>query len=342
MKILIGKYGQKVVFDRTLDEVQRSNTNGNVYLYKMMKLLFDHNKDDMFLLISKNVGADIFSNVVDFSQNDVKSLDVMSDIDAMIIVAGLGEYEDDERFIQIINEAKVKKFILIAEDPRCIRSMNDDKRLTRVPDVILTQTSGWTIFKGKSVDMIYEPIQTSACYEEEFYHNDGNEGGLLLIANTSGKEYDRPKIAASILGDIGCDVYGRLTEDDLSHLKNGSYHGEVKFDEMVDVIRKAYYMLLIPIKNGWCTAKYIEALLNDTIPIFHRDYDVSLLGNDLLNKYVVETTSDLKFIMDYANRHKEEVKKDMQEFRRTLIEPYMSGSILSHRIMCYVKENETC
>ena len=43
MKVLIGKYGQKVIFDRMTDEVQRSNTNGNVYLYKLMKLLFPKN-----------------------------------------------------------------------------------------------------------------------------------------------------------------------------------------------------------------------------------------------------------------------------------------------------------
>ena len=112
----------------------------------------------------------------------------------------------------------------------------------------------------------------------------------------------------------------------------------MNFDEIIKVIRKAYYMLLIPIKNGWCTAKYLEAILNDTLPIFHKDYNVDLLGNNLLNKYVVESTEDLKFIIDYVNKHKEVVKNDMQEFRKTLVEPYMSGSVLSNRIMSYVKE----
>lgn len=338
MKVLIGKYGQKVIFDRMTDEVQRSNTNGNVYLYKLMKLLFDNNKDDTFFLISNNIGSEIFDNVIDFSQNDVKSLNVLNDLDALIIIAGLGEYEKDERFIKIINEAKTKKFILIAEDPRCIQSMNDDNRLTRVPDIILTQTKGCITFKHQVVDMVYEPIQTSACYEESFYYNDRKAEGLLLVANTSGKEYDRHKIAGKILDDISCDVYGRLTEEDISFLKNGAYYGEVNFDEMIKVIRKAYYMLLIPIKNGWCTAKYLEAILNDTLPIFHKDYNVDLLGNNLLNKYVVESTEDLKFIIDYANKHKEVVENDMQEFRKTLVEPYMSGSVLSNRIMSYVKE----
>ena len=338
MKVLIGKYGQKVIFDRMAKEVQRSNTNGNVYLYKLMKLLFDNNKDDTFFLISNNIGSEIFDNVIDFSQNDVKSLNVLNDLDALIIIAGLSEYEKDERFIEIINEAKTKKFILIAEDPRCIQSMNDDNRLTRVPDIILTQTKGCITFKHKVVDMVYEPIQTSACYEESFYYNDRKAEGLLLVANTSGKEYDRPKIAGKILDDISCDVYGRLTEEDISFLKNGAYYGEVNFDEMIKVIRKAYYMLLIPIKNGWCTAKYLEAILNDTLPIFHKDYNVDLLCNNLLNKYVVESTEDLKFIIDYANKHKEVVENDMQEFRKTLVEPYMSGSVLSNRIMSYVKE----
>lgn len=338
MKVLIGKYGQKVIFDRMTKEVQRSNANGNVYLYKLMKLLFDNNKDDTFFLISNNIGSEIFDNVIDFSQNDVKSLNVLNDLDALIIIAGLGEYEKDERFIKIINEAKTKKFILIAEDPRCIQSMNDDNRLIRVPDIILTQTKGCITFKHQVVDMVYEPIQTSACYEESFYYSDRKAEGLLLVANTSGKEYDRSKIAGEILDDISCDVYGRLTEEDISFLKNGAYYGEVNFDEMIKVIRKAYYMLLIPIKNGWCTAKYLEAILNDTLPIFHKDYNVDLLGNNLLNKYVVESTEDLKFIIDYANKHKEVVENDMQEFRKTLVEPYMSGSVLSNRIMSYVKE----
>ena len=39
MNILLGKIGQKVIFNRSSKECDRSNTNGNVGTYLLFKLL---------------------------------------------------------------------------------------------------------------------------------------------------------------------------------------------------------------------------------------------------------------------------------------------------------------
>lgn len=344
MNILIGKYGQKVIFDRSSKECQRSNTNGNVGLYKMMKLMFDHNKNDRFLLISNNIGGEDFDNVVDFSNNDLRSLNVLHNfnLDVMVIIAGLGEYEKDERLIEMINGAKVKKFILISEDPRCIESMNNDKRLTRIPDVIIAQTTGKYNFKGKEVDIVYVPIQTACCYEEEMSSQYGTNTNMLLIANTSGDKYNRPKIASQLLKNsrIKYDVYGRLSEDDLRLLSDGNYKGEVKYDEMQKVLREAFYTLLIPIDKDWCTSKYVEALMNYTLPIFYIDYNIDLLNMPLLHKYTVTSQNELKKLVDWCTKDERSIKEvynDIGYLRDDLVKPYIDGRLLNAYLMNAIK-----
>lgn len=346
MKILIGKYGQKIMFDRSCLECQRSNTNGNVGLYKLMKLLFDSNKQDKFFLVSKSIGLRGYRNVIDFSQNGITSINVLSDLDVMVIVAGLGEYEKDERLIDIINKAKVDKFILIAEDPRCIMSMNNDKRLKRIPDIIVTQTDGVFVFKGKQVKMKYIPIQTSECYEETFSKKCSNNDELLLIANTSGSLYNRAKIAASLLFGSGIryNIYGRLSDDEIKLLNDGNYKGEVNYNEMKEVMQRSFFTLVIPISKGWVTSKYVFALLNNCLPIFYSDFNIELLENDLikneslLQKYTVNSKEELVHIVNWCINNKKEVYRDIETLKFLLIEKYVNGNELNTKLMKVIKE----
>lgn len=333
IKIGVAKYGQKVIFNRDSIECKRSNTNGNVGLYKMLKLLFENNKDIAFYMLSANDTCDEFVNVFNYDGRDTSELE----LDALFVVAGLGEYEKDEAFIERLNNLKAKKFFIISEDPRCTYSMSRDSRLTRIPDMIISQTIGWHEFKGKQVRVVYEPIQTSICYQEKLNDDFVFNDELLLIANTAGENYNRPKIASELTKGIRFSAYGRLSDNDKELLGHENCKGEVIYDEMEKIIRKSLFTLLIPVDRYWCTAKYLEALMNNCLPVFYDEYNTGLLHFLLLDKYIVKSNEELKKKIDWIVHNYDEVCEDINEMKKFLVEPYLSGEYLSDRLMSYVE-----
>lgn len=349
MNYIICKYGQKVIFDRNSDECNRSNTNGNVSLYKLLKLIFEKNSDDIFSMVSKVDDLSMFPNAFDLSNVCAKEMRHLKK-DYLIVIAGLGEYEKDERLIEIINEVKVKKFILIAEDPRCISSMSNDVRLTRIPDLIITQTRKQFLFKEKEVNTVYVPIQTCDCYcvENSGKFEKKDNKNLLIISNTSGKEYDRPKIVYNLIRNItSYNVYGRLSDDDKRLFKKDSYIGEVNYKEITNVLNKSLYTLVVPIAKNWVTTKYVECLNNNCLPIFYKDYDLSLLDEDmcvqankryLTYKYCIGTSIELKETIDMIKRNDKQTKDDIMKLYNMLIKPYVNGVKLNEKLMKAIKE----
>lgn len=335
-KIGVAKYGQKVIFNRDSVECKRSNTNGNVGLYKMLKLLFENNKDTAFYMLSANDTCDDFVNVFNYAGRDTSELE----LDALFVVAGLGEYEKDEAFIERLNNIKAKKFFIISEDPRCTESMSRDSRLTRIPELIISQTIGWHEFKGRHIRVVYEPIQMSCCYGEKLNDDFVFNDELLLIANTSGENYDRPRIASELVKGIRFSAYGRLSESDKELLGHENCKGEVIYDEMIKIIRKSLFTLLIPIDRYWCTSKYVEALMNNCLPIFYEDYNtilISYLCQSLTDKYTIKSNEELEQKIDWIIHNYEEVCEDINLMKKFMVEPYLSGEFLSDRLMSYVE-----
>lgn len=330
MNIFICKYGQKVIFNRNSNESKRSNTNGNVGLYKILKLMFERN-NDTFYFLSKNDTLEHFNNVIDCSEKYLKDIDNIL-VDCLIVIAGIKEYENDERLIEILNYKKCNKFIIISEDPRCLKSMSMDERLKNVPDVIISQFEGEVIFKDKVVKVRYAPIQAALCYKEKDEKEICFNDRLLAIANDSGVDYNRIEILKKLIEGIQCDVYGRIFDDDIKCLNGVLYHGEVTFEEMQNVIRKSFYSLLIPIEKGWCTAKYLECLMFNVLPIFYVDYNVEIIGLDRLKKYVVSNNEELNRIIGWIKMNKKEVISDIRYFKEKLVIPYFDGKILNEKI----------
>lgn len=347
MNILVGKIGQKLIFNRKSKDCDRSNTNGNVGTYLLFKLLFENNKEDTFYVASENdlntFDEKPFENVVDASSAEWEVLDIIG-IDAMFILTGLTQYEKSSRFIDIINNVEAK-FILLSDDPRCLDSVSEDSRIIRKPIEIISQFEGSYNFKGVEYQVKYVPIERASCYKCEI-HNDEKDTDMIIISNTSGKEYDRVKIVSEIIGGLtGLDVYGRLSVEERMMIGYDNCRGEVKYTEIQNIFRKAFGTFVVPIKKGWVTSKYVESLMNGVLPIFHEDYNTNLL--EVKNLIVIHNKNEFVDVFEnLVKKDKAKVKELVTFWRNVMIAPYVDGTKLSAILMSYVnerrKENGNC
>lgn len=346
MNILIGKIGQKIIFNRGSKNCDRSNTNGNVGTYLLIRLLVENSKDDTFFIASDNDLSSFrtkpFDNVVDVSNMTWDYINTLN-IDAMFFLTGLTQFETSNRLFDVINNVNAK-LILLSDDPRCLDSVESDNRIKKYPECILSQFKGHYNFKNKIYNVIYVPIEKASCYRGEICCNEKTID-MMIISNTSGKEYDRVKIISDIINGVeNIDIYGRLSDDERKILGINNCKGEIKYTEMQSTLSKAYSTFMVPIKKDWVTSKYVEALMNGVLPIFHEDYNTSLLGfKDLI---IVHDKEDFECALEYVRNNKDMVKELTNEMIKLLIEPYIDGHILSDILMCYAvlcknrKDNE--
>lgn len=338
MNILIGKIGQKLIFNRDSKDCDRSNTNGNVGTYLLFKLLIENNKDDTFYVASENDLSSFdkkpFENVIDVSGLKWDFIDKLN-IDAMLVLTGLTQFEKNDNFFEVINNLNAK-FILLSDDPRCLDSVSEDSRIKRHPDVIISQFEGKYRFKGFEHQVKYEPIERASCYKCDIA-NGVKDTDMIIVSNTSGKEYNRVEIVSNIINGItGLDVYGRLTDEEKELLGKDNCKGEIKYIEMQKVFRKAFSTFVVPIKKGWVTSKYVESLMNGVLPIFYEDYNTGLLETkDLIVVHNKEEFVDV--FENIVKRDKVKVKMLVEKMTKDLIEPFIDGTKLSNILMSYIK-----
>ena len=337
-RVLVGKVGQKVFFNRDSEEVKRSNTNGNVGLYKLMKLMFDNMPDVEFWLASKNDGTEQFSNVVDASSCDFLDL-APYEFDAFILIAGLAEYEKDERFINIANDAgnHCKKTLLLAEDPRCIDSLSKSERFhSFMPDKILAQQDGLLMFRDKVMFSEYFPLELASCYEEKVHIAFGvfNRTGAVIMANTTGTSYDRVGIVADVLDGTNVHhvVYGSLSGDDERNANRFNHGGEIGFRQVENELECALVTYCVPIHPHWVTSKYVEALVHGVLPIFHSDYGVELLSVDDGLLRLADTKEEFESVYAEASTNRVRTASTVRELQKKLVIPYVDGAALAEMI----------
>ena len=330
MNIGIAKIGQKIYFNREDVALDRSNTNGNQGTYKMIKLLVDNNLEQNFYMLSE---SDLHTNIQNKPSNLHYYITIGAKLDFVFVFTGLGEYEKNNSMIEKLNKlySDGTMFVFICEDPRCLESMNKDTRMTFVPRVIIGQTNETVIYKGKQRNMVYRPIEKAICYlSQNKIDWDKKETDLIAIANTSGDMYNRPEILHRLIGSEDVPVYGRLSEEEQKWFVN--YKGEIKYNAMMFEMKRAWATIIIPIRKGWVTSKYVEALMNGVYPIFYKDYNTYLLGWEYL-PVTIDNMDELGEAVRLIRANKTNVRKMVESWICTEIEPYISGKLLSKQIM---------
>lgn len=127
------------------------------------------------------------------------------------------------------------------------------------------------------------------------------------------------------------DVYGVWS--DSRALNDKRFKGSLHIDKLQDVIKHAKYTLVIPIRNGWVTAKYIEMIYAGVIPFLHPDYDNQ---NHLdFPKILRPATPDEMFetikLLDSDDVLYNRILQDLRS--KFLKEEYYNGMVINTNIM---------
>lgn len=356
-KILISKIGQGIILDDKATKDKRSNTNGNIGLTKLIRLLVENNPDFEFY-----IGSFAYKS---YKAKWAKDINIVEDIkehslhkyDAIILIAGLTSYSNSLELGKIFNpilENKDNKFILISDDPRCLKDTIEYELFTRKPDKILTQFEGEVNlpFAGGKMEVTYIPIETVSCYKERQIIN-SKEQDLVIISNSSGESYDRVGKIAEVLKHDKIDkktkVYGRLTDFDKNRLI-GDFVGEITYSEVQSELQRTSFTYMVPIDKDMVTSKYIEAILNGCIPLLHPDYNFSLISKEIFklnNKVHLWEDSELEAILlqvqdKIAINEQNQISDIVKEFENSnyqklfvkllyllLVYPYTDGKYLN-------------
>ena len=278
--IAIGKIGQKLIFNRQSPEGTRSNTNGNVGAFTLFNLLIKNNEKETFCVVGdSDKYFNDYENLIDYDGSQICEFG--------IFFIGIN---DDEKLINYINSTKLR-YILICDDERCLDALNANTRLTHLPEHIISQSTREYTFHGKSYMLEYVPIERSVVFNEQIQRSRKTRN-MTVIANCS-EIYDRLDIARQLTSRTEyITIYGRLD-------KNKTYPkrfvGEVKYQEAQKILKESWSTLIIPVKKKVITSKYVEALLNNCLPIFYKDYYYELLDDVMRYKslLVVENSNDV-------------------------------------------------
>ena len=341
MKISIAKVGQDVVFNRSDSRVDRSNANGNVGLYKMVKMLNDllGVEHDLFMVSGNDISSFNGSLSIKDCKDNPQEAVMMSDV--ILVIAGLSTYEKNDVLLDVISSSR-KPVIILCEDPRCYRSMDSDERFSGFNvKLVLWQTYGYASlpWHDRWVQHKYFPLQLVSAYEHDESNMPVEEEKVedfIIAANTSegkGSMYDRVAVLAEVLECIGgVKVYGRLSERERGLLAKQDIIGEVKYDEMQEAMRSASSMLLVPIEQGWVTSKYVECLMNRVLPIFHADYE-SILITTKLPLFKVFNCDDMGCVLDATKGRKAMMHEYASMLYDELVKPYVDGKLLTSMLM---------
>lgn len=338
-KIVVGKLGQAIVFNRSSAAALRSNTNGNVGAYLFYKMLFEANPDCQFFVVGDNDLASFekkpFDNVEDVSRWEMSGLLQICPDCGIVLIGMLNESNPQDKLLQYLNASKVA-WVLAADDPRCLNTKAQD--LTNLPRAIISQFCGWHEFCGKRYFVHYVPIERASCYKAQRPNGVKKTKDIVVVANIA-KPYDRLKIVSDITKGLPVEVYGRVKGTEYEG--DERFKGEVEFAKMQRIMQQARATLLVPVAKGWVTSKYVEAIMCDTVPIFYKDYGCDILSyasKGWAPLFVVRDAEELKSMLKYswANGQDEEHRKAIMHLLwKNWIEPYTSGKKLSGMIMNY-------
>lgn len=315
MNIAIGKIGQKLIFDRNSQDALRSSTNGHASVWAFYRLMIEQCPENTY----------IFAGDYDIlPSNNCTTLKDTSIIDVGIFFVGIN---DDVKLINFINNSTFP-YVLIVDDIRCLNALNKNTRLKRLPLVIFNQNDLVYMFHDKKYFLQYLPFETAQCYKYKHqpYLKTTN---MTILANVS-EVYNRLSIVKQYTythPEIA--VYGRLDK----HIYPYNFKGEVDYQIALNKLARSKMTFLVPVMKGTVTTKYIEALMNDCIPLFYKTYGTSYLKSKLVEKMIVNTQEDFDNLY-YTLSNNETLRANvLNKLQEDLLSPWMSGKKLSDIIM---------
>lgn len=129
------------------------------------------------------------------------------------------------------------------------------------------------------------------------------------------------------------EIYGRWDHKLAQPDVDTRFKGSMQIDEVQEKMSRTKYTLIIPIKDGWVTSKYIEMIHAGVIPFFHPSYDKQLHINVpaiLRPKTPADMLANIKAMEDNPDVYEAVIKCLQDRFIRP---EFYDGSLISKTIM---------
>jgi len=180
-----------------------------------------------------------------------------------------------------LNESHIP-WVMIANDPRYIRQGND---LMNQPSLILSQYDENISMKSfdnwedqnyikNNIQSKYAQIEKIGLIDREIQYNINKSTSFMVVLNEGNNGV---KSRYSMLKEYVLDyikdvkIYGKWDKKTIGD--DTRFKGPKKYIELQDELKDVKYTLIIPIKKGWVTAKWVEMIASGIIPFFHPTYD---------------------------------------------------------------------
>ena len=182
--------------------------------------------------------------------------------------------------------------------------------------------------KGKPIDDA--PNSLDSFFEDAPVKTNEKNIKFMIVCN-EGRPSRYPDLKKYILDHVkDVDIYGKWDERIIGN--DNRFKGPKKFNELQAMLPNVKYTFCIPIKKGWCTAKFWEMAHYGIIPFLHPTYDEQ-------DNLKVPDFIRVKDSQDLYNKIKflEEKPKAYNELRELLNDllkdEYYDGTFLNNTIM---------
>jgi hypothetical protein len=116
--------------------------------------------------------------------------------------------------------------------------------------------------------------------------------------------------------------------------------GKVKPKELDEYFREARYTLCLPVIQGYCTWKYLEAISNGVLPFIPPFYDEQFNAIPKDSPIRVNSPAEFHAKIEYFEQHPESRIKLVKYLQNTCCKPYTNGSFMKEQLnQCFVEQN---
>lgn len=182
---------------------------------------------------------------------------------------------------QYLNESNIP-WVMIANDPRYIGQGNDcmnqpTKILSQYTETIEMQTfDNWVDqnYVKNKIPAVYAGMEKIFLIDKKMPTTMTKTISFMMVLNegNNGVKSRYPMLKEYVLDSMqDVAIYGKWDEATIGN--DTRFKGPKKFEDLQAELPSVKYTLIIPIKPGWVTAKWVEMISNGIIPFFHPTYD---------------------------------------------------------------------
>ena len=240
---------------------------------------------------------------------------------------------------QYLNDTMIP-WVMIANDPRYIGQGNDlanqpVKILSQYDETILMQTfDNWEDqnYVKNEIPSVYAEMEKIFLINKQVL-NEEKEVNFMMVLNegNNGVKSRYPMLKEYVLDSMqDVEIYGKWSEETIGD--DTRFKGPKKFEELQQILPKVKYTLIIPIKPGWVTAKWVEMISNGIIPFFHPTYDEQ--KHCQVPEYIrLKSPEELGQKIEELNNNPELYKQVLNECLACIRDKDLDGSNLSEKIL---------